>query len=95
MPDQDCHSLLSYIPFLGLIAKDPKIQSPVSVRLVETAIMSVVAGGFAMYISVEVIKTEMTSLKESIHKVDVKVDQVDNKIERVRSDLYVPRGANK
>lgn len=92
MPDDNCRHLLDYIPFFGLIASKTQMATPLTTRLVETAIMSAVAGAFATYVGVEVIKNDINVIKVSIDKVDAKVDQVDNKLERVRSDLYVPRG---
>lgn len=92
MPDENCRQLLDYIPFIGLMAGRTEMATPLSTRLFETAIMSAVAGGFATYVGVEVLKADINSIKASIEKVDAKVDQVDSKIERVRSDLYVPRG---
>lgn len=106
MPNEHCrqiienidtgYKLLDYIPFAALISGKNQMATPLTTRLVETVLMSAVAGGFAMYVSVEVVKTELNSVKSGIvkldEKVDVKFDQLDNKIERVRGDLYVPRG---
>lgn len=96
MPDQNCHSLMQYIPFIGLIANNPNVKTPFGTKMAETAIMSVVAGGFALYVSVEVIKSELTAIKVSMEKrfdnIEIKVEQVDSKVERVRGDLYIPRG---
>lgn len=94
MPDDSCKHLLDYIPFMGLISGKTQMATPLTTRLVETAIMSAVAGAFATYVGVEIIKVEISTLKSSIHKVEEKVEQVDNKLERVRSDLYIPRGAS-
>lgn len=94
MPDDSCRHLLDYIPFMGLISGKTQMVTPLTTRLVETAIMSAVAGAFATYVGVEIIKVEINSLKNSIQKVDQKVEQVDSKLERVRSDLYIPRGAS-
>jgi len=94
MEGQNYSSLLSYVPFVGLMLNDPSIQSPISVRLVETAIMSVVAGGFSMYVTVQVLSSDIRGLKEAIIKVEGKVEQVDTKLEKVRTDLYIPRGAS-
>lgn len=93
MPDDNCRQLLDYIPFLGLISGKAPMATPLTTRLFETAIMSAVAGAFATYVGVEIIKVEINSLKTNIQKVEDKVEQVDHKLERVRSDLYVPRGA--
>lgn len=109
MPNEHCrqiienidngYRLLDYVPFAALISGKNQMATPLTTRLVETVLMSAVAGGFAMYVSVEVVKTELNSVKSSIvkldEKVEVKFDQLDNKIEKVRSDLYVPRGGGK
>lgn len=93
MPDDNCRHLIEYIPFLGLISGKTQMATPLTTRLVETAIMSAVAGAFATYVGVEIIKTDINGIKVTIDKIEDKIDQVDNKIERVRSDLYVPRGS--
>jgi hypothetical protein len=106
MPNEHCRQIVEsgftlrdYIPFAALISGKAQMATPLTTRLVETVIMSVVAGGFAMYVSVEVVKTELNSVKSGIikldEKVEIKFDQLDNKIEKVRGDLYVPRGSNK
>lgn len=92
MPDENCRHLLDYIPFMGLVAGRPHMATPLTTRLFETAIMSAVAGAFATYIGVEVLKSDIQYIKQSISEVKQKVDEVDNKVERVRSDLYVPLG---
>ena len=84
MPDSNCHAFIDYVPFIGTIIGNKKIPAPVATRLMETGIMSLVAGAFAMYISVEVIKTELNHMTTQIEKVDEKVEQI-------RKDLYVPR----
>lgn len=91
MPERFRH-VLDYLPFVTLMAGQPSHQTPIVTRLIETAIMSCVAGGFATYIGVEMLKVEIANIKTAIHQVDDKVGKVDEKIERVRSDLYVPRG---
>lgn len=69
------------------------MATPLTTRLVETAIMSAGAGAFATYVGVEVIKSDINSIKYSIDKIEEKIEQVDNKLEKVRSDVYIPRGA--
>lgn len=92
MPDENCRQLIDYIPFLGLISGKTPMATPLTTRLVETAIMSAVAGAFATYVGVEVLRSDINYIKASISEVKQKVDEVDNKVERVRSDLYVPLG---
>ena len=91
--DDNCRHLLDYIPFLGLISGKTQMATPLTTRLVETAIMSAVAGAFATYVGVEIIKVEINVVKNSIEKLEHKIDHVDNKLEKVRSDLYIPRSA--
>lgn len=96
MPDETCRQLLDYVPFLGLISGKQQMATPLFTRLTETAIMSIVAGGLAMYVSVEVIQAELNSVKYSINRLDEKVetkfDKLDTKIEKVRGDVYIPLG---
>lgn len=92
MPDENCRTLVDYIPFIGLAIGKSTMSAPLITRLTETIVMSMVAGGFAMYVAVETIKTELNQLKLMLHKVEQKVDSVDVKVEKVRSDLYVPLG---
>ena len=92
MPDDNCRHLLDYIPFLGLISGKAQTATPLTTRLVETAVMSAVAGAFATYVGVEILKNDINTIKTTIDKIEDKIDKVDHKIERVRSDLYVPRG---
>lgn len=84
--------LLDFIPFIGLMVNKHTISTPIFTRLLETAIMSAVAGAFATYVGVELLKSDVANLKEAIRQVDSKVDHLDEKIERVRGDVYVPRG---
>jgi outer membrane murein-binding lipoprotein Lpp len=92
MPDDNCRHLLEYIPFLGLMTGKTQMATPLTTRLVETAIMSAVAGGFAVYVGVEVLKSDINYIKASIQEVNLKVDKLENNLDRVKSDLYVPRG---
>lgn len=85
---------MDYIPFLGLISGKSQMATPLTTRLVETAVMSAVAGAFATYVGVEILKNDINSIKTTIDKIEDKIDKVDIKIERVRSDLYVPRGSS-
>jgi flagellar capping protein FliD len=98
MPDEKCNSFLSAIPFIGL-ALGHESASPLITRLAETAIMSLVAGGFAMYIATEKIQWEIASIKQhdvqninkTLEKIDRKVDQnfqqLDKKIDRTNDQM--------
>lgn len=90
MPER-IKTLLDFIPFIGLMVSPPR-NLPIVTKLLETAIMSAVAGAFATYIGVEMLKVEIVNIKSAIHEVEKKVEKVDEKIERVRGDVYVPRG---
>tara|TARA_R110000803_G_scaffold210829_1_gene284079 strand:- start:22209 stop:22484 length:276 start_codon:yes stop_codon:yes gene_type:complete len=91
MPDEKCHHFINYLPFVGLTMNNMDVKSPFITRMLEAAIMSVVAGGFAMYVSVAIIKTELEQVRNSVTAVAVQVELVNRKIEKVRDDLYVPR----
>tara|TARA_R110000822_G_C15338773_1_gene495885 strand:- start:12202 stop:12477 length:276 start_codon:yes stop_codon:yes gene_type:complete len=91
MPDDKCHHFINYLPFVGLTMNNMDVKSPFITRMFEAAIMSAVAGGFAMYVSVAIIKTEIDQLRVSVFAVATQVEQVNRKIEKVRDDLYVPR----
>jgi rRNA processing protein Krr1/Pno1 len=95
MPDEHCRTFLDNIPFIGLaMAKGQMVQTPLMTRLIETLIMSAVAGGFATYVGLKVLEQDMYSIKQSIIKIESSVDKIDQKIEKVRGDMYVPRGTN-
>ena len=91
MPDDKCYNFINYLPFVGLTMDNMDVKSPFITRMLEAAIMSVVAGGFAMYVSVAIIKTEIDQLRISVTMVATQLEQVNHKIEKVRDDLYVPR----
>jgi len=82
--------MLNYIPFLTLIIKDQ--PTPVTTRLIETGIMSVIAAVGGMYVAVPLIQKDIEVLNVNIQRIDDKVEKVDEKVERLRGDLYTPRG---
>lgn len=84
MPERLRH-FLDYLPFVALVVNNPR-QTPFVTKMMETAVMSCVAAGFATYIGVELLKVEITNIKAAIQTVDAKV-------ERIRNDMYVPRGS--
>lgn len=94
MPDEKCHQFAQYLPFVGLAMGTDTSKSPMITRMLEAAIMSAVAGGFALYVSVEVIKGELNNIANRVEAVAIQVEKVDQKVERVRNDLYIPRGSN-
>ena len=53
---------------------------------IETAIMSAVAAGIGMYVTTQ-ITTEAQSEQD-----EKKIDRIEDQVERIRSDLYIPRG---
>lgn len=87
----NAHHWAEYLPFISLMAGHPAGSSPLFTRIVETAIMSIVAGAVGIYVGVEVIKNDLLYIKDGIRATNVKVDQVDAKVEQIRRDLYVPR----
>ena len=78
------HDWMQYVPFFSLITNRPPLSTPIITRIIETVAMSAVAGLVGMYVGFEVIKNDISVLKASIEKIDVKVEQI-------RHDLYVPR----
>lgn len=90
MPERLRH-LIDFLPFVTLMAGNPSNKTPMVTRMIEMAIMSCVAGGFATYIGVEMLKVEIANIKTAIHQVEEKVEKMDGKVERIRSDLYIPR----
>ena len=91
MPFGKWTGIIEYVPFISLMAGRPSSQTPLFTKLLETAIMSAVAGAFATYVGVELLKSDVSQLKTSIKEVDGKVEKLDDKVERIRRDLYVPR----
>lgn len=92
MPER-LRQIFDYLPFAALMSGPAPRQTPLIAKLLEAAVMSCVAGGFATYIGVELLKVEITNIKAAIHDVEKKVETIDSKIEKVRGDLYVPRGS--
>lgn len=88
------HQWADYVPFLGLAAGKPIGSTPMFTRMVETAIMSIVAGAVGLYVGVEVIKNDMQYLKSGVAEVNTKVEKLESKVEQIRHDLYVPRGGS-
>lgn len=86
------HPWAEYMPFVGLAAGKPIGSTPIITRMVETAIMSVVAGAVGIYVGVEVIKNDLQYLKQGVTETNVKIEKLEAKVEQIRSDLYVPRG---
>lgn len=89
------HPWAEYVPFLGLAAGRPIGSTPIFARMAETAIMSIVAGGVGIYVGVEVIKNDLAYLKQGVNETNTKIEKLETKVEQIRHDLYVPRGANK
>lgn len=86
------HPASEFIPFLGLAAGKPIGSTPMLTRMIETAIMSIIAGAVGVYVGVEVIKNDLQYLKSGVAEVNHKVEKLENKVEQIRADLYVPRG---
>lgn len=86
------HPWAEYMPFIGLMAGKPIGSTPIFTRMIETAIMSVVAGAVGIYVGVEVIKNDLAYLKAGVSETNAKIEKLEAKVEQIRSDLYVPRG---
>lgn len=80
-----------YVPFIGLAINQDVTKTPIVTKMVESAVMAVAATGFAMYVGVELLKQDVSAVRESITKLDHKIEKLDEKVERIRSDIYVPR----
>jgi len=97
MPDEHCRTALQeivrHLPFIGL-AVGKVGESPLSTRLVETAIMSVVAGGFATYINVRMMEEKLIQLnrniEESATETKEKIAEVKQEVRQIRTDIYAP-----
>lgn len=85
------HQWAETVPFIGLMAGQPIDSTPFVTRLLETAIMSIVAAAVGIYVGVEVIKSDIAYLKQGVSEVNIKVEKVETKVEQLRHDLYVPR----
>ena len=86
------HSWAEYMPFLGLAAGHPSGATPIVTRIIETLIMSMVAGAVGVYVGVEVIKNDLMYLKQGVNETNIKIERVDEKVEQIRRDLYRPIG---
>ena len=86
------HSWVEYMPFFGLAAGQPAGSTPIITRIIETMVMSLVAGAVGVYVGVEVIKNDLIYLKQGIAETNIKIERVDTKVEQIRRDLYRPIG---
>ena len=86
------HSWAEYMPFFGLAAGHPYGATPIVTRIIETMVMSVVAGAVGVYVGVEVIKNDLMYLKQGVNETNIKIERVDAKVEQIRRDLYRPIG---
>lgn len=85
--------VINYVPFMSAIIKTK--PTPISTRLIETAIMALVAGGLSIWVAVPVIQKDLETLRQDVRRVDLKVDNVGSKVEKLRSDLYEPRNGGR
>ena len=78
-------------PFVALAMG--RVERPLATKLIETAVMSIIAGAVGVYVGIEVIKNDLQYLKQAVTETNVKIEHVDTKVEQLRRDLYVPRGS--
>lgn len=86
MPDEKCQSILTYIPFFGLIFGGNMQQGPATTRLLEAAIMSIVAV-VATYILV------IPRIEERLEALKVQQTEIKEDIRQIKRDLYIPKAA--
>ena len=62
--------------------------------ILSTAIVSAFSTVVGMYVAINVIENEITTLKQRVYYVDKKldraIDKLDDTVEKMRSDLYRP-----
>ncbi|HYE38155.1 hypothetical protein [Methylocaldum sp.] len=85
--------MLNYVPFVTLAIKGE--PTPLTTRLIETGIMSVIAGLGSIYLAVPLLQKDIEVLNASVQRVDDRVEKIDQKVEKLREDLYAPRGGMK
>lgn len=83
-------SLLDYIPFLGLITGKQNMASPLMTRLLETCVMSLVAGGAGMYVSTKVMEVQVAEMKS--HELEMQA-QLVHQMDDLRADIRELRAA--
>jgi hypothetical protein len=86
MPDEKCQSILAYIPFLGLHSGGNMQQGPATTRLLEAAIMSIVAV-VATYVLV------IPRIEERLEALKVQQTEIKEDIRQIKRDLYTPRAS--
>jgi hypothetical protein len=86
MPDEKCQSILAYIPFFGLIFGGNMQQGPATTRLLEAAIMSIVAV-VATYVLV------IPRIEERLEALKVQQTEIKEDIRQIKRDLYIPKAS--
>lgn len=84
MPDENCQSWYQYIPFLSLISGGTPMQTPLSTRLMETAVMALV-GVVASYLLI------IPRMEEKLSHLQTTVQEVKTDVKQIQRDLYEPK----
>lgn len=85
---------LHYMPFIGLLVTQKSTiidakTSPMITRLIETAIMAVIAGGLAIYVSIPQMKDHIDRLKVGQDKIETKLDEKAVQIQAIDRQVIV------
>ena len=80
-------AIINSLPFVGLVTGNAT-SNPMFTRLIETAVMSAVAGSFAVYIGVKILETEVDHIKTRIERIDRKVERIEDKVDKVQIEVY-------
>ena len=81
-PEQ-LHSLINYIPFIGLMAGKTE-HSPIITRLVESAII----GGVLLYGTVQILGNDIDWLKMEIGQINNRIENVEHNQVDVMKFMY-------
>jgi type III secretory pathway component EscU len=87
MPDENCRNLLQFIPFVGLVTGS-SMSTPLTTRLLETAIMSAVSIGLATYVVLKQLEVKFQNMENQLTEFK---REMKDEVKEIRRDLYVPR----
>lgn len=91
MLDKD-PSWMHYIPFFLTTGQSQKLSIQ---RITEAVIIAGITAGVVMYAVQQVLSERLEWVRRDVQRVEQKVNAVDNKVERIRDDLYLPIGGPK
>jgi hypothetical protein len=87
MLDKDPSNWLDLIPFMLRAGQTQKLSMQ---RIAEAVIIAGITAGVVMYSTQQVIAERLEGVRKDVQRVEQKVNVVDSKVERIRSDLYAP-----